>query len=80
MAMNTATDLEQQLLGLPPAERARLLLKAWESLADDPNVPIDPEIDPQGLKMAIERDAEISAGTISAIDELEFRSRTGADG
>jgi hypothetical protein len=78
--MNTATDLEQQLLGLPPADRARLLLRAWESLADDADASTDPAIDPQGLKLAVERDAEIGAGIVSLIDDREFRRRTGADG
>ena len=78
--MNTATDLEQQLLGLPPADRARLLLRAWESLADDPEVAADPAIDPQGLKIAMERDAEIRNGAVKPIDDIEFHRRTGADG
>lgn len=78
--MNTTADLEQQLLGLPPADRARLLLRAWESLADDPDVAADPDIDPQGLKVAIERDAELTTGLANAIDDSEFRRRTGADG
>lgn len=78
--MTTTADLEQQLLGLPPADRARLLLKAWESLADDPEVATDPAIDPQGLKIAIERDAELTNGSAKPIDDQEFRRRTGADG
>ena len=78
--MNTTADLEQQLLGLPPADRARLLLRAWESLADDPEVATDPTVDPKGLKVAIERDIELSSGAIQPIDDLEFRRRTGADG
>ena len=78
--MNTTTDLEQQLLGLPPADRARLLLKAWESLADDPDVAADPTIDPKSLRIAAERDAELTSRTVKPIDHLEFHRQTGADG
>ena len=78
--MNSTSDLEQQLLGLPPADRARLLLRAWESLTDDPDVATDPAIDPQGQKIAIERDADLTNGSANPIDDLEFRRRTGADG
>ena len=78
--MNTTADLEQQLLELPPADRARLVLRAWESLADDPDIAADPAIDPQGLRIAIERDAELTSGREVAIDAVEFRRRTGADG
>ena len=78
--MNATTDLEQQLLGLPPADRARILLKAWESLADDPDVAADATIDPEGLRIAIERDAELTHESTNPIDDIEFRRRTGADG
>ena len=78
--MNTTADLEQQLLRLPPADRARLLLRAWESLADETEVATDPSVDPKGLKIAIERDIELTSGAVQPIDDLEFRRRTGADG
>ena len=77
--MNTTADLEQLLLGLPPSERANLLLRAWGSLADDQDVAADPTIDPEGLKVAVERDAELMAGATKPIDDIEFRRRTGAD-
>ena len=80
MDMNTTVDLENQLLGLPPADRARLLFRAWESLADDLAVAADPEVDPDGLKLALDRDAELTNGLSEAIDDAEFRRRTGADG
>ena len=78
--MSTTADLERQLLGLPPADRARLLIRAWESLVDDPGVAADPEIDPQGLKVALERDADLKNGRTESIDETEFRRRTSNDG
>ena len=78
--MSTTADLERQLLGLPPADRARLLIRAWESLVDDPAVAADPEIDPQGLKVALERDADLKNGRTESIDDTEFRRRTSNDG
>ena len=78
--MNTTADLEQQLLGLPPADRARLLLRAWESLVDETDVATDPSVDSKGLKIAIERDIELTSGAVQRIDDLEFRRRTGPDG
>ena len=78
--MNTTADLERQLLGLPPADRARLLIRAWESLVDDPAVAADPEIDPQGLRVALERDADLKNGRAESINDAEFRRRTSADG
>ena len=78
--MSTTADLERQLLGLPPADRARLLIRAWESLVDDPAVAADPEIDPQGVKVALERDADLKNGRTESIDDTEFRRRTSNDG
>ncbi len=78
--MSTTADLERQLLGLPPADRAKLLIRAWESLVDDPAVAADPEIDPQGLKVALERDADLKNGRTESIDDTEFRRRTSTDG
>ena len=78
-AMNTTADLEQQVRGLPPADRARLVLRAWESLAGDFDIAADPTIDPQGLRIAMERDAELMGGRAMALDDVEFRRRTGAD-
>ena len=78
--MSTTADLERQLLGLPPADRARLLIRAWESLVDDPAVAADPEIDPQGVKVALERDADLKNGRTESIDDTEFRRRTSTDG
>lgn len=44
--------LEQQLLRLPPAERARLTLRVWESLESDPQAAADPVLDPEKLSIA----------------------------
>lgn len=75
--MNTTADLENQVLELPPADRARLLLRAWDSLVDDFEVVADPTIDPEGVIVALERDAELTNGVTKLIDEVEFRRRTG---
>lgn len=77
--MNTTAELEQQLLGLPPADRARLVLKAWESLVDDLEVASDPTIDTEGISIAMERDAELERSTVTPMDDAEFRRRTGDD-
>jgi len=34
--MSKITELEKEILALPPAERERLALAAWESLVSDP--------------------------------------------
>jgi hypothetical protein len=78
--MATTADLEQQILGLPPADRARLILKAWESLADDTLTAADPAVDPESVEMARERDHELTVGAARVIDDAEFRRRTGAAG
>ncbi len=78
--MNTTADLEQLVLGLPPVDRARLALRAWENLAGDVDIAGDPTIGPEGLRIAIERDAEITGGRATALDEVEFRRWTDADG
>ena len=77
--MNTTADLEQQLLGLPPLDRARLVLRAWETLAGDADVAADPTIDPEGVRISLERDAELIGGLAIALDDIEFRRRTGAN-
>lgn len=77
--MNTTADLEQQLLGLPPVDRARLVLRAWETLAGDADIAADPTIDPEGLRIALERDTELVGGLAMALEDVEFRRRTGAN-
>jgi len=62
--MNTVIDLEKEILALPPAERERLATLAWESLVGDPSAPSDHNIDPEGIEIAAQRDAEIEAGQV----------------
>lgn len=64
--MDPVTEIERRL---PPVDRERLALKAWESLANDPSAMSDLDVDPHGIEMATNRDAEL--------DQSEFRRRTG---
>ncbi len=77
--MGSITEIESKLLGLPPVERERLAVKAWESLANDAVAMSDPAIDPDGIVLSAERDAELERGTVVPISEEEFRRRTGGD-
>lgn len=69
--MSTITELEKKVLALPPAEREQLATAAWESLVSDPG------IDPEGIDIALERDAEIESDMIQPIGHAEFMRRTG---
>jgi hypothetical protein len=70
-------DLEKQVLALAPAERERLAMMAWESLIADPAAAGDRQIDPQGIEIAAQRDAEVESGKSQAIGHAEFLRRTG---
>lgn len=69
--MRPITELEKEVLALPPAEREQLATAAWESLVSDPG------IDPEGIDIALERDAEIESDMIQPIGHAEFMRRTG---
>jgi hypothetical protein len=75
--MNTIIELEKEILALPPAERERIATAAWESLVGDPNAAGDHDIDPEGIEMAAQRDAEIESGHVQPIEHAEFVRRTG---
>lgn len=75
--MADVTRIERALLGLPPAERERLALRAWESLVESEEAASDPNIDPEGLELANERDTELDRGEADAVSEEEFRQWTG---
>jgi hypothetical protein len=75
--MSTITELEKEVLALPAAEREQLAAAAWESLVSDPGAQSDPDIDPEGIDIALQRDAEIESGTIQTIGHDEFMRRTG---
>jgi hypothetical protein len=73
----TSTQLEQEVLKLPPSQRAHLAVVAWDSLESDPSAAADSTVDPEGLALAAERDLEIESGTTEAITHSEFRNLTG---
>lgn len=75
--MKSTAELEQELLQLPATDRARVAMKVWESLADDPEAAADPMLDPEGLRIALERDAELESDSVEVIDDTEFRRRCG---
>ena len=75
--MNTIAELEKEVLTLPPADRERLVTAAWESLVSDPGALSDPGIDPEGIDIALQRDADLESGAIQALSHDEFMSRTG---
>lgn len=75
--MTDVTQIERELLGLPPAERERLALKAWESLVENREAASAPSVDPAGLELASKREAELEHGETETVGQEEFRRRTG---
>jgi hypothetical protein len=75
--MSSINDLEKEVLALPAAEREQLATAAWESLVNDPGALTDPGIDPEGIEIALQRDAELDSGAIQTIGHAEFIRRTG---
>lgn len=72
--MRNAAQLAQEVLDLPPDERERLALLAWESLEGD--AAFNPD-DPQGDEAALQRDREIESGKVKAVGHDEFVRATG---
>ncbi|MGH8573844.1 MAG: addiction module protein [Gammaproteobacteria bacterium] len=63
-------------MALPPADRERLATVAWESLVGDRSAAGDRDIDPEGIEIAAQRDAEIESGQVQSIGHAEFLRRT----
>ena len=79
--MSATDQLEEALLSLPPRDRERLALAAWESLEHVQAWLADPRTDQEGIAQARKRDAEIESGRVIPIDHEEFAKRTrGAGG
>ncbi|MDB5986323.1 MAG: hypothetical protein JWR16_1376 [Nevskia sp.] len=74
--MGDTAQLEKAVLSLPPAEREHLALAAWESLEADPALLADRAIDPDGVALALQRDAGIESGSAEPISHAEFLRRT----
>jgi hypothetical protein len=62
--MSAITELEKEIFALSPAERERLAMVAWESLVSDPKASSNREIDPEGIQLAAQRDAEFESGKV----------------
>lgn len=75
--MSSTDQLELQVLSLPPSDRERLALAAWESLAATGTWISDPRTDPDGIALAQQRDDEIESGKVSTLSHDEFRRLTG---
>ncbi len=78
--MSSTDQLEAQLLGLPPRERERLAIAAWESLEQASAWLADPQTDREGIEVARARDAAIESGKSSPISREEFHRRTRGKG
>ena len=77
--MSVMTEIERDLMRLPSVDREQLILRAWESLVRDPDATGNPEIDPEGLELALIRDGEIDSNNSVAISHEEFLRRTSGD-
>ena len=60
----TATELTNQIMALPLAERAAIAQRVWESI-DDEHVEISPEADAEAVAAAQRRDDAMSRGDVS---------------
>ena len=74
--MSNLAKLESEVLNLAPEEREHLALSAWESLGDGSNADVIRNLDPEGIKLAKERDGELSSGAATPISHTEFSRRT----
>lgn len=77
--MSNLAELEKEVLNLPPQQRERLVLAAWESLEPSSAALTDSAIDPEGLEIAIDRDKQIESGSVQTISHSEFMQRTGGE-
>jgi hypothetical protein len=78
--MNTADQLEAEMMRLPPRDRERLALAAWASLEQATAWLADPQTDREGIAIAQERDAAIESGQVAPLSHEEFHRRTRATG
>ena len=74
--MENTAELEKKLLGLPIAERERVIVGVWESLVSDSTAISNEKIDAEGISLAKERDSEINAGSSHTVSQDEFRRLT----
>ena len=76
--MSNVTRLEKEILALPPEERERLALAAWESLETQSDNP-DTLPDQEGITLAQQRDTELQSGSVQPLTHSEFLRRTNHD-
>ncbi len=74
--MSNLTELEKEVLNLPPKEREHLVLAAWESLEKGSAALANSAFDPEGIEIAVRRDEEIESGSVQSISHAEFMRRT----
>ncbi len=70
--MSNLAKIEREVMSLSPQEREQLALSAWQSLGNGSDAEISEMLDPEGIKIAIERDKELSSGSVTPISHLEF--------
>jgi hypothetical protein len=73
--MNQIDRLEADILRLPPRDRERVALAAWDSLAEDEAWLSDPCIDPEGMAIARKRDHGLESGQVETLNHEEFARR-----
>ena len=67
-------QIAPEALRLPPRERALLAASLWESIGD-PDLAVDGLSDDEAVELAIQRDAEIEAGTVVPLTHQELMQR-----
>jgi putative addiction module component (TIGR02574 family) len=65
-------ELAPEALRLPAKERALLAASLWESIADPYEAETSEE---ETISLALERDAEIESGAVTAISHQELMTR-----
>jgi len=76
--MSNVTRLEKEILALPPKERERLALAAWESLETQSDNP-DTLPDQEGITLAQQRDTELQSDSVQPITRSKFLRRANTD-
>jgi len=62
----TISELTAQAIALPPAERAAIAKKLWESL-DEEHATISPGSEAEAVAEAVRRDKELTDGVVEGI-------------
>ena len=77
--MKSVAQIEDDIMALPPGERARLAVVAWESLVGDAAFVASRSFDPEGVALAVRRDEQIRDGASRALTLAEFIAHTGGN-